>query len=112
MKHYFLPVVAVFLTACQSSSAVIQAGKDTYMVSSQVGGCVGCSASVQSLKTANEYCGKQGKYVAIRNSQTSTNNYGYQVGNELIFSCVSQNDPENTRPNLRKDDGVITIENR
>lgn len=112
MKKIALFGSFVMIAACQTSSPIVQAGKDTYMVSSHVSGCVSCSASVQSLKTANDFCAQQNKVVAIRNSQSSTNGFGYQVGNEMLFSCIAEADPENTRPNLRKDNGVLTIENR
>jgi hypothetical protein len=92
------------------ASGVVPAGKDTYMVSSHVGACVSCSAAVKSLKTANEYCEKQGKVVVVRNTSGATNPFGYDNGNQTIFSCVSPDDPEYTRPTLRKDNGVTTIE--
>lgn len=74
------------------------AGKDSYMVSSHVGACVSCSAAVQSLKTADKFCAKQGKAAMIRNTNSTTNAFGYTVGNELIFSCVSPNDRGYKRP--------------
>lgn len=111
-KLVFVGLLGAMTAGCQTSSPIVQAGKDTYMVSSHVSGCVSCSASVQSLKTANDFCAQQNKVVAIRNSQSSTNGFGYQVGNEMLFSCIAEADPENTRPNLRKDNGVLTIENR
>jgi hypothetical protein len=112
MRRIGIIAALVMFSACQTSSQVVQAGKDTYMVSSHVAACVSCSASVQSLKTANEFCLKQGKYVSIRNSQSTTNAFGYEVGNELIFSCITEADPENIRPSLRNDIGVLTIENK
>ena len=111
MKKCIL-ISTLFLSACYSSSPIIQAGKDTYMVSSHVAACVSCSASVQSLTEANEFCAKQGKVVALRNTESTTNKFGYEVGNRTIFSCISENDPENTRTTLRKDAGVVTIENK
>jgi hypothetical protein len=104
----FICLVAV--AGCQVSSGVVPAGKDTYMVSSHVGACVSCSAAVKSLKTANEYCEKQGKVVVVRNTSGATNPFGYDNGNQTIFSCVSPDDSEYTRPTLRKDNGVTTIE--
>jgi predicted RNA-binding Zn-ribbon protein involved in translation (DUF1610 family) len=82
------------------------------MVSSHVGACVSCSAAITSLKTANDFCAKQGKVVVLRNTSGATNPFGYDNGNQTIFSCVSPDDPEYARPALRKDNGVTTIENR
>ena len=111
MKRIF-SILVLSLSGCATSSQVVQAGRDTWMVSSHVAGCVNCSASVQSLTTANAFCGKHGKVVSIRNSRSTTNPFGYEVGNELMFSCIDENDPENTRPILRQDKGVLTIEGK
>ena len=100
----------LLLTACETSSPVVQAGKDSYLVSSHVAACVSCAASVKSLQTANAFCAKLGKVVVIRNTNSTTNGFGYEVGNSTTFSCVSENDPEYHRPNLRKDDGVVTVD--
>jgi hypothetical protein len=103
-------VLLISVTSCQVSSPIVPAGKDSYMVSSHVGACVSCSAAIKSLKTANDFCAKQGKVVIVRNTSGATNPFGYDNGNQTIFSCVSPDDPEYTRPTLRKDDGVSTIE--
>lgn len=112
MNKFVVAISSLLISACQTSSPVVQAGKDTYMVSSHVAGCTSCSASIQGLKTANEYCVRQGKYMTIRNTRSTTNKFGYEVGNELIFSCVNEADPENVRPSLRKDNGILTIERK
>lgn len=101
--------VALLATACKVSSPVEPAGKDTYMVSSHVAACVSCSAAVKSLQTANKFCAARGQFAVIKNSNGTTNPFGYNVSNELVFSCVNENDPEYQRPTLRKDDGVLTV---
>jgi hypothetical protein len=107
-----LAVTAVLLAGCEVSGRVVPAGKDSYMVSSHVGACISCAASVKSLETANAYCGKEQKVAIVRNTTSSTNPFGYEVGNTMVFSCVSPDDPEYSRPTLRKDNGVTTIENK
>ena len=104
-------LLLIGLTGCKVSSPVVPAGKDSYMVSSHVAACVSCSAAIKSLKTANDFCAKQGKVVVVRNTSGATNPFGYDNGNQMIFTCVSADDPEYTRPTLRKDNGVTTIEN-
>lgn len=85
------PVFAliILLAGCEVSSPVVSAGKDIYLVSSHVGACISCSAAVQSLKTANAFCAKQGKIAAVRNTSGYTNPFGYDNSNQLYFSCVS-----------------------
>ncbi len=104
--------VAALLGGCEVSSPIVQSGKDSYMVSSHVGACVHCSARIKSMQSANAFCAKQGKVAIIRTSSGATNPFGYDNGNDMVFSCVSPDDPEYTRPNLRPDNGVTTIENR
>lgn len=109
MKFQCLLISLLVLSGCSVSSPIMPVGKDTFMVSSHVGACINCAASITSIKAANEYCAQQGKVIVMRNSNSSTNQYGYETSNQLTFSCVSQNDSENTRLTLRKDNGVLTI---
>jgi hypothetical protein len=102
--------IVLLAAGCKVSSPVVPAGKDTFMVSSHVGACVSCSAAVKGLQTANKFCAQLGKFVVVRNTNNVTNFAGYNVSNELTFSCVGENDPEYQRPNLRKDNGVTTVE--
>lgn len=104
--------VALALTGCEVSSPITPAGKDTYMVSSHVGACVSCSARIQSMKTANAYCAKSGLFAIVRTIDGATNPFGYDNGNTMVFSCVSADDPEWKRLNLRPDNGVTTLEQR
>jgi hypothetical protein len=104
--------LAVLLAGCQTSSPITPSGKDTYMVSSHVAACIRCSARIQSMKVANAFCAKQGKFAIVRNTSGATNPFGYDNGNDMVFSCVSADDPEYARPALRKDNGVTTIEQK
>lgn len=110
MLRIALVSLALLSAGCKVSSPVVPAGKDTYQVSSHVGACVSCSAAVTGLQTANKYCADLGKFLVVRNTTSQTNPFGYTVSNELTFSCVNENDPEYQRPNLRKDNGVTTVE--
>jgi predicted RNA-binding Zn-ribbon protein involved in translation (DUF1610 family) len=112
MRYWAILPLSILLAGCETSSPVVPAGKDSYMVSSHVGACVSCSATVTSLQTANAYCAKQGKVAIVRNSNSTTNAFGYTVGDQTTFSCVSSDDPEYTRPSMRKENGVTTIENK
>jgi len=111
MKAMWIATI-LLLSGCKVSSPVTQAGKDTYLVSSHVGACVSCSAAVQSLKTANQFCAKEGKFAVMQTSTGATNPFGYNVSNEMLFRCVTADDPAYQHPTLRPDNGVSTIENR
>jgi len=64
------------------------------------------------MKTANAFCAKQGKFAVVRNTAGAVNPFGYDNGNQMLFSCVSADDPDYARPTLRKDNGVTTIEEK
>ena len=89
-----ISIAALFLAGCAVSSPVEPYGKDTYLVSSHVGSCMSCSASIQGMKTANAYCAKEGKFAIMRHTSGATNGFGFNVSNELVFSCVTADDPE------------------
>ena len=112
MKKLLVFCAALICAGCEVSSPITAAGKDTYMVSSHVAACISCSAQVQSLKTANAFCAKQGKFAVIRNTNGAVNAFGYNVSNELLFSCVAADDPEYNRANLRSEPNVVIEDQR
>ena len=58
-----------------------------------------------AVKAANSYCESQQNHMILRRIDASA------LSIDVIFSCVSESDPEYQRPNLRKDPSVV-IENR
>jgi hypothetical protein len=90
------------IAGCESTSDVVPAGKDSYLVSGSVhGGMLGGRSLVDATKKANEFCDKQGKVMIIRNTSTDGNaTWSNEVSN-LVFSCVTKDDPEYQRPNLK-----------
>ena len=97
------------LTGC-STGPIVAVGKDSYMVSaSTVPGAT--PASAKALIAANEKCATMNKVAIVRNLENREAVLFQNEGSaSLIFSCVDKNDPENERPNLRKDNGVTTVE--
>ena len=108
-----LIVLLVAIGGCVSTSEIVPAGKDSYMIAGAAnGGAVSGQSIIAATKQANAYCAKQGKVMQIRNTNTGGSaGWGGEHSN-LIFSCLSADDPEYTRPNLRKDSGVSTVESR
>lgn len=99
------------LVGCVSTSDIVPVGKDSYMVSgSGTGGLSYGKTLTAALKSANAYCAKESRFMIVRNEETQ-GRFNGEAAN-LIFSCVTADDPEYTRPHLRKDNGVTTIENR
>lgn len=107
-------VCAVALLAgCVGASEIVPAGKDSYMVAGRANAPNSQGQSLlEATKAANAYCAKDGKFMVIRHTDIGgTVGFGGEHAN-LIFSCVSADDPEYARPNLRRDNGVSSIDNR
>jgi len=86
-------------------------GKDSYMVSG--GGTGGLSygkTSIAATKRANEFCNAMQKFMIVRRIDTKTPFNG--ESSDLIFSCVTADDPEYQRPNLQKDPTTIIEDQR
>jgi hypothetical protein len=114
MKYVISTVVALILGGCGvSSSEVIPAGKDSYLVTgSAVGGVMTGQSLPAAMKTANAYCAKEGKFMIIRREDTGGNaGFGGERAN-LIFSCVTADDPEYKRPNLQADPTTVIQDTR
>jgi hypothetical protein len=113
MKKYLLTAALAGTTAlatsgCVYPSDIVPAGKDSYMISSSTGS-VFRSLGTSNLKDANAYCDAQGRHMIIRHTGTTMSGFGNR-SNDLLFSCVSDTDPEWQRPNL-KSDPTVRIEN-
>ena len=103
----------VLLIGCASPSAIISYGKDSYILSVDDvwGGYSSGKLKVKAAQEANAYCAKQGKVMRVRRT-SERGTYGWtSTSSSLIFSCIDKDDPENTRPNLRKDADTV-IEDR
>jgi hypothetical protein len=101
-----LIAASALLAGCvATTSDVVPAGKDTYMVSAMAAGSVVLAghSMINATKAANAYCANLGKVMIIRNTQSvGTSGMGSEHSN-LIFSCVSEDDPEYKRPELHKE---------
>jgi hypothetical protein len=113
MRLVVILAIAALGSGCVSTTEVVPAGKDSYMIAgTATGGANSGHSMIAATKQANAYCANLGKVMLIRNTNTAGSaGWGGEHSN-LIFSCVLENDPEYTRPNLRKDNGVSTVENK
>jgi hypothetical protein len=98
---------AIALAGCAHTSAVVPMGKDSFMVSGW-SGMVEPSGAV--AEKANAYCEANGKHMIVRHVTDQQTGLG-DMRDKLIFSCVTDSDPEYQRPNLRNDPAVV-IDNR
>ena len=94
--------------ACVSTSEVVPMGKDSYMISvdDSLTWNKGNSA-ITASKAANAYCERMGKHMIVRRMDTSGTPGWTTLSANFIFSCVTEDDPEYQRPNLKKDPNTV-----
>ena len=96
----------VLLSGCAYKSDAYLVGKDTYTISgSSDYGFAG--ARNQAMKGASQTCTKLGKYMQIKNTSQHQSYLFWTV--DIIFLCISDNDQDYQRTQMRKDNGVNDI---
>ena len=109
-----ITLIILVISGCAKNSGVIPMGEDTYVVSRQAAtgfhGMGGLKAD--AFAEASSFCEKNNKYLQVVNTNEAQPPYVY--GNfpkvEVQFMCLGESDPELTRPKLRVDKGVTTLE--
>lgn len=109
MRKVIIAISTTMICACVSTSEIVPAGKDSYMVTGAARGTHSGEA-VAALKVANAYCDKLGKHMQIRREETGYS-LDYRAMN-LIFSCLDADDPEYKRPDLRRDPTTVIEDQR
>jgi len=96
MKKTFLCCLLVLFTGCSSVSKVVPVGKDTYRVSSEMGGQFPSWADVKelSLERANKYCLERKKYMVEKGWETHGSRGWTPLNAELTFQCLADSDEE------------------
>jgi len=106
-------VVAVLLSGCVSTSDVLEMGKDTYSVSATADGYRSASSARQSaFEAGKEMCTKQGKRFMFMNESKSRTRMGIDTTVDVTFKCLSEDDPEYTRPRIRQAPDVVIEDQR
>jgi len=110
MRFIILGLI-VATTGCASSTGVLPFGKDTYTLNTTVhftrGGPSGAKTS--GLQEASAHCVKLGKYMLP--VSTESGRYGEYATYDVVFRCLSEDDPDNIRPDWQRSPDVV-IENR
>ncbi len=111
MKIQFCAVALALASSGCVTGRVSEVGRDTYLVSaSRCGICEPVQSYVTTI--AAGYCAELGKAMLVR---TMNGNYAQPLfpgSATLTFSCLAKDDPRYQELQLRKDDGVLTIEHR
>lgn len=93
---------ATFLVGCVSTSDVFEMGRDTYSVSATADGMRSAASARQSaFEAGRQTCAKQGKRFMMVNETMSRTRMAIDTTINVTFRCLSENDPEYARPNIR-----------
>ena len=102
----------IFGAACSNTGAM-KIGNDEYQISTRVPFSGPAGAKGKAIQTANMYCAQLGKEMMLKNVTSSECALHGGCGEaEIDFMCLAADDPRYQSPNLRKDNGGGTIENR
>lgn len=113
MRQVITVLISIGLIGCASTSDIVPYGADSYMLSSDDvwGGYSQGSLQVKAAQRATDFCAKKEKVFIVRNTNSQGTQGWTSTSSTLIFSCVSKDDPEYQRPNLRKEADTV-IEDR
>ncbi|AUH53117.1 hypothetical protein CXB49_21135 [Chromobacterium sp. ATCC 53434] len=113
MRFVVAFLMSVILAGC-ADTGPMKIAKDTYSISVRVPFSGPSGAKGDALREANGFCASQNKQLLLQ----SENSYECALHGgcgeaEITFLCLSEKDPRYSIPQqMRKDNGVITIQNR
>jgi hypothetical protein len=112
-RTLIVALLVVGLVGCVSTSEIVPAGRDSYLLmATSRGGLFAGQERIDGLKAANRYCEQQDRHMIIRRTDTNGIPGVGPMTNSLVFSCVTDFDPEYGRPNLRHDPNVVIEDSR
>ena len=114
MLEFFsaLFLFVLILTGCADTGAQ-KIGRDTYIISVRVAFSGPSGAKGQALKEANDFCAKQNREMLLDHEDSHECALHGGCGEaEITFLCLAEDDSRyNAQRQMRKDNGVTTIEN-
>ena len=88
MKYALWMMLAASLAGCVTTSNIVPAGKDTYMISAANDACGNCApAQIRATEQASAYCAKLGKTFVLKDTQGQTFDIGFGKRVTLTFLC-------------------------
>lgn len=113
IKLIFLVFLGILLMGCAASPDVQKLGPDTFLISSQVmfGPNKANSARAEALRSAEEFCLKQGKEVLVDEYRSTGHAMSLTGDSQVRFKCLDKGDRDLKRPTFRQTPDLV-IENR
>jgi hypothetical protein len=79
---------ASLIAGCVTTSQIVPAGKDTYMISAANDACGNCTPpQIRATEQASAYCAKMSKAMTVKNAEEQTFDIGAGKRYTLTFSC-------------------------
>jgi hypothetical protein len=83
--------IALLLCGCVTTSKVVPAGKDAYMISAGNDACGNCTPpQIRATEQANAYCAAMSKTLVVKDTQNQTWDMGFGKRVTLTFGCESK----------------------
>lgn len=80
---------ALVLSGCVTTSHIVPAGQDTFMISAANDTCGNCEPpQVRATEQASAYCTKIDKVMQVKSFDTQTFDIGFGKRYTLTFSCT------------------------
>lgn len=88
MRCLLIAPAAIALAGCVTTTQVVPAGKDTYMISAANDTCGNCQPpQIRASEQASAYCARSGKAMTVKDTQEQTFDIGFGHRYTLTFSC-------------------------
>lgn len=103
----------IVASGCVSTSRPLEMGKDTYSVSATADGYRTAAAARQSaFEVGGKKCQDIGKRFMLVNETSERTRMGIDTTVNVVFRCLSENDPAYQRPDVRAAPDVIIEDGR
>lgn len=113
LKLIMVVALTVAFTGCISTSQVLEMGKDTYSVSATADGYRDAASARQSAFEAGaQKCTSLSKRFMFINESIARTRMGIDSTVNVTFRCLSDNDPEYVRPNIRQAPDLVIEDQR
>lgn len=87
MKILLCIISALFLFSCASTSAIVPAGEDNFIITSTSATMSTGKMKIELIKKATDFCTSKNQTMSIINSSSSPIWPGHPAEAELMFRC-------------------------
>lgn len=106
-------LITMFLHSGCTSSGIIPAGPDTYMISAGGAGFSTGDVRARTYGAAQKFCAERGLIFVPVSFDAQVGVYGQRAPTaDLVFRALRPGDPEIHRPNLEQPNHIQRIQNR